>query len=133
VIDRGIIRPICSCKVCLVCLCGNWTKALLVLGGHLRRRGPHLDTAASAIKAHAASRIHNRCAIHIGVVNNRAVHVHHGSVIAEGSSNPTSAIETGAAIAEAVVHTPVKANNGAPISGVPQINAVTPSPVARSP
>lgn len=69
----------------------------------------------------------------IDVVNHVDVHVIHPSVIEEVAAVPAAAEVAGAGVAESVVDAAVEADFRAPVSGVPEIGAVGPAPVAGRP
>jgi hypothetical protein len=81
-------------------------------------------------------------AVHGHVVDDRpVVHVRHVSraevsarvVVEEGTTMPIATRESDTGITEAVIDTAVEADVRPPISGMPQIGTVNPTPVARRP
>ena len=81
-----------------------------------------------------------------GVVNNRLVaiyriaapsaantYVHNRGVIGKGSAAPHAARKTDTHVAEAVVDSAVVADVTTPVTGMKNVKAATPAPVARSP
>src|ERR1700722_13950699 len=71
--------------------------------------------------------------VHIRVVNDRSVHVHHRGVIAEGTASPHAAHKSDAHVAEAVVHAAIVAHMRSPIATVPYVQPVPPAPIAWRP
>src|SRR5262249_6788033 len=69
----------------------------------------------------------------VDVVDGRHVHVGDGGVVVERVASPVAADVTDAEVAEAVVDAAVETYVWAPVSGVPYVHAVRPSPVARRP
>src|SRR5580698_8880093 len=69
--------------------------------------------------------------VHVGDVD--GVHMHHGGVVEERAAAPFAADEAFAAVAESVINAAIEADVRAPVSSVPGIDTVVPSPVARRP
>src|SRR5580693_4171949 len=93
-----------------------------------------VNAATAAIEADA---IHVRvivdhCAV-IYVVYVGDVHVVHATVVEEMAAVPVATLVAEAAVPETVVNTAIEANVRAPVTGVPEISAATPAPVARRP
>lgn len=73
---------------------------------------------------------------HIGVVNvmnDRSVHVRDARVIEVSVASPVATIEAGARVAESIVNAAVEAHRGPPITSVPDVKAVSESPVSGCP
>lgn len=56
-----------------------------------------------------------------------------GAVVPEAATIPVTAIEAGAEVTEAVINAAVVANRGSPVTGMPEVSAVTPAPPAWGP
>ena len=69
----------------------------------------------------------------VNVMNDRSVHVRDAQVIEVSVASPVAAIEAGARIAEAIVNAAVEAHRWAPITNVPNVEAVSKSPISRCP
>lgn len=106
-------------------------------GSAFRRRGRVPDTAGAAAVSHVAAILNCVLAhdgfVHIGVVNDRPVHVNHCGVIGEGVSAPHAAHKSDAHVAEPVVHTAVVADLRSPVTRIEHILTSGPSPVRRCP
>jgi hypothetical protein len=73
---------------------------------------------------------------HIGVVNvmnDRSVHVRDARVIEVLVASPVTTIEPGARVTESVVNATVEAHSWPPIANVPDVEAVSKSPIPRCP
>src|ERR1700722_3005597 len=103
---------------------------MIVFRGQLVRGGMPLGTAG-AVEGHVGHVVGDGPVVYVGDVN--AAHIHGRTVIEIRTPAPITAFESNTAIAEAVIHTAVKANMRAPIAAVPGINPTTPTPVARRP
>ena len=101
----------------------------------LLRAGTRLNTARSPVEAgmHAHIYIVDVYVIHVGVVNDRRIHMHHGSVIGKVTALPAPAPEARAAIAEAVVNAAIEADVRPPVAFMEDECAAAPAPIARSP
>jgi hypothetical protein len=69
----------------------------------------------------------------VDIVNVRHVHVIHGTVVVEGAMIPISALVTNATIAEAIIYATVKADMFTPITAMPGVHVIAPTPVTGSP
>jgi hypothetical protein len=55
------------------------------------------------------------------------------AVVEEAAAVPVAAVESNAEVAEAVVDAAVVADMASPVPGVPEIPAIAPTPISRSP
>src|SRR5712692_2142028 len=69
----------------------------------------------------------------VSVVHDGYVYVGYSAIVVVRAASPVAAEEANAGVAEAVVNATVVADFRSPISGVPSINTVIPSPVPWSP
>ena len=100
----------------------------------LLRGGPDIDTAVSAVIAHAVDRyIVDDCSVDVHISDDGGVYVAHSCVVVETITAPVAAFISTAVIAEAVVHTPVETDMRSPVSGMPRVAATTPAPVTWCP
>jgi hypothetical protein len=100
----------------------------------LRCRWRGGDAARPTIETHTVDgRVVIDDGLVVGVVNNRRVYMGDSSVIGEMTAVPTTACETDASVAEAVVHATVEAHCLAPVAGTKSIYATVKSPVPRRP
>ena len=66
-------------------------------------------------------------------MDNRGIDVGNGSVIAEDAAIPDAPHKPNSRVAESVVDATIKADVRPPVSGVPNVKAFAPSPVAGGP
>ena len=92
---------------------------------------PCYHSSGPAVIAHTIheGRVHHGV-VHVGVVNGRGVYVRICRVVVKNSATPFAAVEPRSGIAISVINSAVEANMRSPITGVPNIHAATPSPVA---
>ena len=67
------------------------------------------------------------------VMNDRGVYVHDRGVVEKAAPLPVSALEAGAHVSESIKNATVEADLFSPVASVPEVNAVAPSPISRSP
>jgi hypothetical protein len=72
-------------------------------------------------------------AVYVDIPDNGGVHVHDGGVIEEVSATPFAAIEAVAAIAVSVINASVISDLWAPVSSIPDVSSVVPSPITGGP
>jgi hypothetical protein len=73
---------------------------------------------------------------HIGVVNvmnDGSVHVRDARVIEVLVASPVASIEAGARVTEPIVNATVEAHRWSPIANVPDVEAISKSPIPRRP
>lgn len=71
--------------------------------------------------------------LRVRVMDDRGVYVHDRGVVEKVSALPISALEAGANVSESVVDAAIEADICSPIASVPEIGAVAPAPISRSP
>jgi hypothetical protein len=131
---RCPVRFIVAGKVSLACLRCDCIEALLLKRLLLSRSSACLNTTLSTVKADAVDVvIDDDCLVHINIGDYSAIHIHHCCVVAEAVTYPASATKAHATISEAVIHATVEPNVRAPVTGMPEVNAIAPAPVTRSP
>lgn len=91
-----------------------------------------VDAATAAVEADAAFEALINVPL-VNVVDYVYVDAIDGAVVEELAPAPFASEETDAWITEAVVNSTIKTDVGPPIATMPDVNAVTPAPVARSP
>src|ERR1700688_3672041 len=69
----------------------------------------------------------------VGIVNDRHIDVVYRPIVGETFAFPASAEIANSHVTEAVIHAAIKSNMRPPITGIPVIAAVAPTPIARSP
>src|SRR5260370_1076151 len=98
------------------------------------RRGTSGYAARAAVVAHA---VHGDIIVDdglvVGIVHHRHVHIGHRAVIHESATAPISARIPHTCITKAVVDSAVKSDVRAPVTGAPNVYAITPAPITRSP
>ena len=105
-----------------------------VARGGLARVGHAPDAVRTAVVADAAVvDVVDHYVVRIHVGDMRDVHIGHRAVVEVAVVVPVAAHETDADITEAVVDAAVEADVRPPVAGVPQIDAVHETPVARRP
>jgi len=99
----------------------------------LSRRRPGSDPAGAAVVAHVVHGdvVDHRLVVDVGDVGRGDVV--HGPVVEKGAVVPIAARVSQTGVAETVVNAPIKADCRPPVSGVPSIHSVIPSPVAGCP
>jgi hypothetical protein len=70
--------------------------------------------------------------VNVGIANAGA-HVPASSVVKEMAAFPMAAPETGSEITKPIVNPAVESHVGSPITAVPKVTPVTPTPPARGP
>ncbi len=106
---------------------------VLVFGSHLLRAGASVDAAAPPVEAGVVADVVDVDVLHVGVVDDGAVHVHDRGVVGEVTALPTTAEEADATVTEAVVNTAVEADMRTPVAAVEDEGAPAPAPVAGGP
>ena len=117
-----------------VTLRGGGRDVGFVARGGLARVGHAPDAVRTAVVADAAVvDVVDHYVVRIHVGDMRDVHIGHRAVVEVAVVVPVAAHETDADITEAVVDAAVEADVRPPVAGVPQIDAVHETPVARRP
>lgn len=147
VVELCVVLPDIAGKADLPHLRSDRPHPPLALRSDLRGSRLRLNAAPSTVKAdpprviviatvvvdHHRAVVHNDGSIDIGIVNIGGVHIGEGCVVVESISPPATAPIAVTVIAVAVVHAAVESNFRTPVTGVPGISGVAPSPIARSP
>src|SRR5258706_4118387 len=131
VVDRGKLTAVRAGGSLMLPLRCNRRHAPLARIGLLPVRGARVDAASSTVVSDTIDRIDNQLLIH--VVDDRDVYVVDSRVIAELSAAPVTAFVAAAEVAETVVESTVEADVWTPISGIPDIEAVRPTPITWRP
>jgi hypothetical protein len=66
-------------------------------------------------------------------MNDGGVHVHDRGVVEEAAPLPVSAFKASAHVSESIKNATVEADLFSPVASVPEVKAVAPSPIPRSP
>jgi hypothetical protein len=66
-------------------------------------------------------------------MNDGGVYVHDRGVVEEAAPLPVSALKASAHVSESIKNATVEADLFSPVASVPEVNAVAPSPISRSP
>jgi hypothetical protein len=95
---------------------------------------PSRYASAAAVKADAGDiRVVDDYCLVIDVGDVDAAKIVDRSIVGEDAVIPISALVAYAAIAETIIDTAVKTDVRTPITGVPNIKSISPTPVARRP
>ena len=76
--------------------------------------------------------VHDRL-IHVGVVNNRSIHIHNRGVICEFTAVPFSSHKADSHITESIIHTAIEANVRTPIARMKDVQTARPAPIGWCP
>jgi hypothetical protein len=133
VIDGGVQAAIAGGGLLVPGLRGSWREVPcagkpLLFGGRSR--------VGSTIAAVVADAIHARIVddrLVVRVMNDRGVYAHDRGVVKEVAASPVSALKASAHVSESIKNAAVEADLVSPIASVPDVNAVAPSPISRSP
>jgi len=133
VIDGGAQAAIAGGGLLVPGLRGRWREVPcagkpLLFGGRSR--------VGSTIAAVVADAIHARIVddrLVVRVMNDGGVYVHDRGVVKEVAASPVSALKASAHVSESIKNATVEADLVSPIASVPDVNAVAPSPISRSP
>jgi hypothetical protein len=99
--------------------------------GLLPGSGLRPDASTSTVVADTINGIHDRPLV--DVVDDGDVYIVHSRVIEELTTIPVTAFVADSDVAVTVVDSSIEADIWAPISNIPEIRAVRPSPIARCP
>ena len=133
-IDRIMLVAVISGFLLMRALC--WSRLeTTVLRGRLFRGGWSRLDSTWTIKADVIIDrfVVDHCAVNVGVVDDRRIHVPHRCVIPKDVGVPSAAVETGSIIAVAIVNTSVEPDVRTPVTAVPKIGTIRKSPVTRGP
>src|SRR5580658_433309 len=132
VIDGSAQAAVAGCSFLLASLFGCWSDMPFAFVPFLFCSRPCGESSAAAVVAHVAhASIDDR--LGVNVVDDRAVYVHDGGVIEKVSALPVASGEADANVAEAVVNASVKTDVRSPVTGIPGVDAISPTPVTGSP
>jgi len=106
---------------------------LFVRPGFLLRSRASLHSAMAAVECHMAVVVHDHRSVDVNVGDVHRIHTHHCGVVEERAATPFAAKKSYAAVTESVVNAAIESDVRSPIAGMPQIDAVAPTPVTRSP
>ncbi len=85
--------------------------------------------AFSAVEGNMGIVIDDDRPVNVDVGDVDGVYVHHGCVVKESSAAPFTAAEAGATISESVINAAIKSDVRSPISSVPGVDTVVPTPI----
>src|SRR6185437_9230962 len=132
VIYLGEVLPVGAGLLSKLKLGAHGRIVLLAHGLDLRRPGPAVDAAVSAVVAHAGNS-HIGDAVVVHVVNHSGVHVVHTAVIGEAISMPVAALVAESDISKAVVDAAIVANVPAPVTAVESVAVIGIAPPSGGP
>ncbi len=135
VIERGELRAIVAGFVAMLHLIAGRVEVAIMIGELFFTIRTSIDAATAAIEADAVP-VSIEAVIDAAVVK-VADYVYvdaiDGAVVEELATAPFAAEETDARITETVVDAAVEADMASPIAAMPDVNAVTPAPIAGRP
>src|SRR5580700_178004 len=91
------------------------------------------DATFTAVEGDMGFVVDDDCPVDVDVGDVHGVHMHDGSVVEESAAAPFAAAEPDTTVAETIINAAVETDVRAPVSGVPGVDTVVPSPVARGP
>jgi len=124
---------ILTCGMLLLGLRRHRRTMRFVSVGFLLRTWARAYSALAAVECHMRIVIHDDGTIYVDVGDVDGVYMHDGRVVEEAATAPFTAIEAVAAVSVSVIDATVESNLRTPISGIPEIGAVVPAPVAGRP
>jgi hypothetical protein len=130
VIERRSQLSIACSGVLMITLQRRGFEVMLMFRCHLMRGGMRLY-AARPVERHMDVVVYDSVVIYVGDMN--TAHVHNRSVVEVSTTTPVTALESNTAIAEAVIHTAVKADMRTPVTTVPGVNTAAPTPISGRP
>src|SRR5580693_1001393 len=98
-----------------------------------RTRWTRGSAAVSAVEAYSVRATARDHPLVVHIANHASVHIIHRAVVVERSVIPIPARVSHARVAEAVVDAAIESDMRTPIAFMPQVNAVAPTPISRSP
>jgi len=106
------------------------------LSGHgaLRRSWSSVHAVWSAVEADAIggfTLVDHICVVN--VMDDGSIHVRDARVIEILVASPVASIEAGARVTEPIVNATVEAHRGPPVANVPDVEAISKSPIPRRP
>jgi len=133
VIDGGSQTAIASGGLLVPGLRGRWRDVSAAGNPLLFGCRSRIGSTVAAVVADA---VHARIVddrLVVRVMNDRGVYVHDRGVVEEAAPLPVSALEAGAHVSESIKNATVEADLFSPVASVPEVNAVAPAPISRSP
>ena len=131
-IDGSAQAAVAGSGFLLASLLGRWPDMPFAFVPFVCRARPCAESSSAAVVAYVAhASVDDRFAVH--VMDDRAVYVHDGGVVEKVSALPVASAEANATVAEAVVNATVKTDIRSPVTGVPGVGTVGPTPVTGSP
>jgi hypothetical protein len=131
---QGLVGP---GRLHVLHLVSGRSHVLFVLCKPLLRSGVVVNAAGTAGIGHVIgigdnASLHNR-PVDVGRVDDGLIHMHNRGVVGKVPAPPLAAGKADAAVAEAVVHSPVVAHMPAPVALMEPIMAVFPAPIVGRP
>src|SRR5271155_2221 len=128
------VGAILLCNVLMRDLCVHRAHATFSERCLFLRVCARIDATPSAVVADAIDGdVVDDGLVDVDIADDGGVYAADRSVVVEAVSAPVAAFITSAVVAEAVVHAAVEADMRAPVSGVPEVAAITPAPISRRP
>jgi hypothetical protein len=125
-------RAVLACGLLMLHLRRDQCPVRFVGVGFLLRRRARGYSTLSAVVRHVRIIVYDdRLVIDIGHVCD--IHIVNRSVVEEFAAAPFPALEAFAEVSESVINTAIKSNLRAPITSIPNIEALVPTPISRCP
>jgi hypothetical protein len=130
----GKLRAVAAGSTLVLHLRAHGRSVLFMASRQFRWPGAHLQSALSAVEAHAdaAAAIIAHGAV-VNVMHDRNIHIVVGAVVIEVSAAPVAALVADANIAVAVIDSAVETDVGTPVATVKPIAVIVVAPVAGRP
>jgi len=133
VIVRREQSLILACCMLMLGLGRHRRLVLFVRPGFLLRSRASRHATPAAVECHVAVVVHDHRSVDVNVGDVDRVHTRHCAVVEESAAAPFAAKKSYAAVAESVVNAAIESDVRSPVAAMPQIDAVAPTPVTRSP
>lgn len=130
-IDRDKLTAVRAGRSLMLPLHRHRRDVALLRNSLLPRTGLRLNASISSVVADTIDRVDDRPLI--DVVDDRDIYIVYSRVIEELSAIPVTAFVADSDVAVTVVDSTVEANVWTPISDIPDIEAVRPTPIAWRP
>lgn len=133
-IDRRGKLAIAAGRLLVLLLRPRWPHMILANCGLLLRCGPRLNAALATVVAHIGHvRVVDDGRVVVNVPHIRNVYVIHATVVVKLAVPPVAAVVAISVISVAVVDPAIETDLGSPVTRVPEIRILIPSPIAGGP
>ena len=124
--------PIAAGSVLVFPLHAGGLEVMFVIPSLLFVSGTSADSAMAAVKANASNRdvVDHGAVVEVTIAD---VNVVDGTVVVEVMTSPVATGIAGAHVTESVIHAAVETDVRSPVTGMPEVGAFMPSPIAGRP